>query len=223
MLIVPCATRATVGGWPEHERLRKLWRERLSIPAEALVMVHSGGLGGWQGTDEYSRELPRLMQRERSLWFLCLTGNTRAISEEIAAFPPEIAARCRVGNVPGSEVISALCAADLGLLLRAECVTNHVAFPNKIDEYLAAGLYVVTSKGLPAAAKLCQRDPCLGELVDYPRLNITEGCCEAQAVEATRRNRWVRAQEARGAFAFAGSLAPLREILTARVAGAKYQ
>ena len=179
-------------------------------------MVHSGGLGGWQGTDEYSRELPRLMQRERSLWFLCLTGNTRAISEKIAEFPAEIAARCKVGSVPSTDVISALCAADLGLLLRAECVTNRVAFPNKLDEYLAAGLYVVTSKGLPAAANICRQDPCVGTLVDYPKLNIEEACFATQFGEPLRVHRWKRAQEVRQSFAYGTTLAPLRGLFGAR-------
>ncbi|WP_148205593.1 glycosyltransferase family 4 protein [Symbiobacterium thermophilum] len=63
------------------------------------------------------------------------------------------------------EVVPALHACDVGFVLREDNWTNRVAFPNKFAEYCAAGLLIVTSPGLRAAADVVVTKG-IGVLVD---------------------------------------------------------
>jgi hypothetical protein len=70
-----------------------------------------------------------------------------------------------VHSLPAAEVTAALSACDIGLLLREDISTNHNAFPNKFAEYVAAGLFLVTSPGLRDPAEFVVRHR-LGVLLD---------------------------------------------------------
>jgi hypothetical protein len=80
-----------------------------------------------------------------------------------------------------------------------------------VYEYLAAGLHMVSSKGLPVAARLCRQDPRLGNLVTYPHLEVTPEMVAAQEKTDVQRDRLERVQHARRANAYRATLAPFND------------
>ncbi len=205
--VVPCATASSIDSWAQHESLRKHWRSRLSIPESAVVIVHSGGLGVWQGTKAYFRDLSSVLRKIDNSIFLCLTGQRGAAENELRKLPGDISSKCRIDNVPASDLMQALCAADVGLLLREKTITNKVAFPNKIDEYLGAGLSIVTTDGLPAAARLVRHGGLSGWIMDGMELNLPQDVT-ASATLPQRQSNWHKAQVARKELSYPNTLRP---------------
>jgi glycosyltransferase involved in cell wall biosynthesis len=142
---------------------REKWRRRLSIPPDATAFVYSGSLSKWQCV----REAVDLFVRLREIW----PGRCRLVvmTPQIDKLPPLLAGLETVAitavSVPAEEIGSALSACDLGLLIRDDNSTNHSAWPNKLAEYLAAGLFVITSPGLTDPAQFVLRHR-VGALID---------------------------------------------------------
>jgi len=58
-------------------------------------------------------------------------------------FPRDLPSNVFITSLSHREVTEALCAFDFGILLHRRDVTNHVAFPNKVGEYLNARLRII--------------------------------------------------------------------------------
>jgi len=215
--IVPCTTphQLQQDQIPHH---RANWRKHLGIPEEAWCLVHAGGIGSWQGTDTYFGQFPRLLQEFPNAWLLCLTAATEAAEALRTSLPQSARDRCIVGSVRREELCSALCAADIGLLLREPTVTNKVAFPNKIDDFLAAGLPIATTRGLPAAARLIETCAAQGIVVDGMDLSAVASYPSASHAtdEFTREAIWRQAQQCRASFRYAETLKPFVEWVNSR-------
>ena len=142
---------------------RNKWRKRLSIPADATTFVYSGGLSKWQCV----REAVQLFGRVREKWprkcrMVIMTPRIDALSKLIAGLDES---EITVSSVSAEEIGYALCACDIGLLLRDDNSTNRNAFPNKLAEYIAAGLFVITSQGLKDPSEVVLRHR-IGVLID---------------------------------------------------------
>jgi glycosyltransferase involved in cell wall biosynthesis len=57
-------------------------------------------------------------------------------------------------QAPHNEVPGYLCAADVGILLRKDTLTNHVAAPIKFSEYMCCGLPCILSKSIGDTAQV---------------------------------------------------------------------
>ncbi|KEH89330.1 hypothetical protein, partial [Clostridium novyi] len=53
-----------------------------------------------------------------------------------------------IKSLKSKDVINALTACDFGIILRDDNLTNNVAFPNKVSEYIEAGLNIIISESL---------------------------------------------------------------------------
>jgi glycosyltransferase involved in cell wall biosynthesis len=100
------------------------------------------------------RELPRFRARAQAL----------GLTSEQADFR---------GHVPNAQALAALSTADVGIIPHFADEAWHLSVPNKLFDYMAAGLAVVTSNARPAArivresgAGLVYRHPDAGELAD---------------------------------------------------------
>lgn len=165
---IPCGVMATM---PINDMRsnREKWRGRLGLHNE-LVVAYSGGLSSWQLVRESCQMFLGIKEYRRDSKLLLLTSDTQealAIADSVGVRESDIVAT----RVQPTEVIPALCAADIGLLLRRDNLTNWVAFPNKFAEYVSGGLIIVTSPGLVEPSDIV-REFRLGLVVP------PAGCCD---------------------------------------------
>jgi glycosyltransferase involved in cell wall biosynthesis len=133
------------------QSLRKLYREKLKI-LDRTVLVYSGGVAPWQRIEDVVELFLRLKQNVGNLFMLFLT-------QEPARLQKMIAGKIHmddlyVGQAPHNEVPGYLCAADVGILLRKDTLTNHVAAPIKFSEYMCCGLPCILSKNIGDTAQV---------------------------------------------------------------------
>ena len=119
------------------------------------VLVYSGGLSAWQMFEETVQQMARCINAGIAAAVI-LTNDKEAASRIVARYVVG-QERVYIGTLRQSEVIRGLQACDVGFLLRADNVVNRVASPTKFFEYLAAGLYVITTPGAGTVAPLVER------------------------------------------------------------------
>ena len=126
---------------PKKNRTR--WRQHFGFDATEVVLAFAGGKADWQGLTFWLPHMHEWLENIPHLKLLLLTPPHPLISELFARFPS------RVINtfVPHEDVLNALSAADHGIMWRELNVTNKVASPTKLSEYLQAGLNIITNKG----------------------------------------------------------------------------
>lgn len=139
-VVIPC----TLGGEPMNvgNPASQAFRRSLGWAEEDLVLVYSGGTGGWQSLDLLAKVLDGILLTEPSARALFLSGRDGYVDHLEQRFPGRVAQRW----LPHEQVHGALKACDIGLLVRTRSVTNEVASPTKFAEYLYAGLPVLISE-----------------------------------------------------------------------------
>lgn len=138
-IIAPCATDNSHFDKKEYEKNRQKYREKYGFDDSTPVFVYSGGVSRWQCIEETLQLFTQILEhipKARLLFFSHRVDDIKRLTnrEEIIfdSYVPD-----ELGN--------ALCAADFAFLLREDCVTNNVAFPNKYLEYVKSGLKIVTT------------------------------------------------------------------------------
>jgi glycosyltransferase involved in cell wall biosynthesis len=126
-------------------------RRQLGV-GEAPLVLHQGAVAAGRGGETLVRALAGLEDAH-----LLLLGAEGPYAERLAGLAGELGIDDRVHlwrPVPPSMLLSHTAQADVGVsLLEDSCENHRLALPNKLFEYLAAGLPVVVSD-LPEAAKL---------------------------------------------------------------------
>ena len=149
--VIPCGNSVTPtsGG---NDALRMA----LAFDPEDIVFVFNGGASRWQmlpETIELFKHIHASWPRARLLF---LTPERRRVTSLISEAGLNLD-WCRIHETDPDEVIHALWACDVGLLLRGATRTNAVAFPNKFTEYISACLPTITAPGLPAVSRLVRQ------------------------------------------------------------------
>jgi glycosyltransferase involved in cell wall biosynthesis len=118
----------------------------------APLLLHQGAVAAGRGCEVLLRALDLLP--EAHLLYLGAEGSYATRLRKIAA-ESAAAGRCHfLDPVPPEALLSHTAQADVGVSLLADSCENHrLALPNKLFEYLAAGLPVVVSD-LPEASRL---------------------------------------------------------------------
>jgi glycosyltransferase involved in cell wall biosynthesis len=145
IFVIPCGG-VSCPSPEEYLFARNSWRERLGI-GNSTVFVYSGGLSKWQLIDKMFLLFGNLKEYFPDAKLLLITPEPKNIknlailsgvrSEDIISI-----------SLSAHEVGFALCACDIGFLLRENNITNRMAFPNKFTEYIRSGLLIITSPGL---------------------------------------------------------------------------
>jgi len=125
--------------------LRQLYREKLRI-VDRTVLAYSGGVAPWQRIEDTIDLFIELKENAADMFMLFLTPEPaqlrKMIGEKIQ--PHDFT----VLQVPHREVPGYLSAADVGVLIREDRLTNHVAAPIKFSEYMCCGLPCILSKNI---------------------------------------------------------------------------
>lgn len=125
--------------------VRDFYRKQLGV-TNRTVLVYSGGVASWQRVDDVIQLFIAMRQRIKNLFMLFLTHQPSVIHQMIK---DKIDSQdIQVIQASYSEVPGYLCAADVGVLLREDILTNHVAAPIKFSEYMCCGLPCIISKNI---------------------------------------------------------------------------
>jgi hypothetical protein len=159
--VIPCVLSSTTR-LARCDSGRQEWRRRLRIDDATTALVYCGGFSEWQCVSDaislFRQTLPYFANGAK-LVLITPSPHKAADMAQGGGVPDPIAL-----TLPPGEVQSALSACDIGIMLREATRTNQCAFPNKFAEYVAAGLYVLSSGGVTDPAALI-RDHRLGDLV----------------------------------------------------------
>jgi glycosyltransferase involved in cell wall biosynthesis len=131
--------------------LRQLYREKLRI-ADRTVLTYSGGVAPWQRIEDTIDLFIKLKENAADLFILFLTPEPARLRKMIGGkiHPNDFT----VLQVPHREVPGYLSASDVGVLLREDRLTNHVAAPIKFSEYMCCGLPCILSKNIGDTAQM---------------------------------------------------------------------
>jgi len=141
--VVPCVADAEKFGPDPAARARV--RAELGVE-DRFVVVYPGRFGAWHYNEETFAVVRGLMDADPSVYFLILTPDAEQAASLAARTLP--AGRFAIRSARHDEVPRYLCAADLGVLLRAPDPLNEVACPTKFAEYVMTGLPVLISAGI---------------------------------------------------------------------------
>ncbi len=150
----------------EAERLRREGRERLGFGEGDRVVAYAGSLAPWQEIPRLLSIMARAMAEDSALRLLLVTPSPRGTEAALSKAGVR-RARTHVVSPEADRVIETLLAADIGVLLRRPALANHLAFPTKVAEYLAAGLWILGSDAVEAVVSLLRQEPSLGRVVPW--------------------------------------------------------
>ena len=150
--VIPCTSDPHLFYYDPVERA--MTRERMGLE-DKLVVVYSGSLSwAYQLPAEMARAFSLLHRDIPSTHLLVLTSDVTQARQVFGEFLHR--GVCTTLAVPHHEVRRYLNAADVGLLLRRDDLTNRVASPVKLAEYLMTGLPVVLT-------------PWIGDVLEFAR------------------------------------------------------
>jgi len=149
LMIIP--TYVDTSRFNFSQSLREVYREKLKL-SERTVLVYSGGVAPWQRIEDTIDLFIKLKKTVRNLFMLFLT-------QEPARLWKIVDGKIHrddlyVSQALHKEVPGYLCAADVGILMREDTLTNHVAAPIKFSEYICCGLPCIISKNIGDTAQV---------------------------------------------------------------------
>lgn len=119
-------------------------RNAIGFDENSIVFVYSGSVAGWQSFNMLYDYVSPILKMDSNYKLMFLSDENENILKLQHQFPHQVLCKkLKVNDVP-----KYLLAADYGLLLREETVTNKVASPVKFAEYIACGLKVIISNHL---------------------------------------------------------------------------
>lgn len=139
--IVPCATKGLENMISDREVCRAKYRKKYGIEDDTIVFVYSGGLSPWQCVEEtielYRRIASDVKVKTKMLLFSHMFSSLKEMIGDDDRFI--------LDSHKSDTLREALCAADYAFMLRKDCPTNNVAFPNKFLEYVESGLNIIST------------------------------------------------------------------------------
>ena len=125
-------------------------KQKLSIPAAALVLVYCGSLGPQYGIDEMLCIQKHLIDRGCLSYLLLIATNPGYVENGAILNVPNVI----VIQVSFQEVPDYLSVADIGLAIRQPSFSMQGVAPVKLGEYLLMGLPTIASTGIGDTAEM---------------------------------------------------------------------
>ncbi len=143
-VVIPCTLNKLFEEVVLSESTINEAKKAIGFDEKAIVFVYSGSVAGWQSFNMLHDYISPILSMDSNYKLMFLSDEDENILKLQHQFPHQvICKKLKVNDVP-----KYLLAADYGLLLREETVTNQVASPVKFAEYIACGLKVIISQHL---------------------------------------------------------------------------
>ena len=139
---------------PQAAASTRTLRERLALPPDVTIILHQGNLQKHRGA---TMMVEAMLHTENAVLVFMGHGPLRPDTEHLVQ-NLGLQSKVRfIDPVPPEKLLSVTASADLGLTFLEDCCLNHrYALPNKLFEYIAAGVPVVASD-LPEISQIIQR------------------------------------------------------------------
>jgi glycosyltransferase involved in cell wall biosynthesis len=127
------------------ESIRKKMRRLLKYKPTDKVLIYVGGTSWWQCIDETLLLFKNINKINSNTKMLFITADIKIASNKVKNI---VLANMNIKilKLPNDEVFKYLCAADFGMLLRRNELTNMMAYPTKFSEYMLCGLPTIITK-----------------------------------------------------------------------------
>lgn len=154
--IIPCTLSSHFDSSLAEEKEIERVRSSAGFKQDDIVLVYSGTSAGWQSFNLVDEYLYALFKKDKKYRLLFLSNETPKDSRLFKEFNDRIRTRW----VKPDEVRDILLAADYGLLIRENSITNKVASPVKFAEYLSCGLQIIISEGIGDFTSFVKENNC---------------------------------------------------------------
>jgi len=124
--------------------INKIKRNELNISENTILIVFSGSFSKWHSFPKMIVDFKMFLNNDSNIKILFLSKPNPYINEIKNMFSKRVLVRW----VKFEEVIDYLRIADYGYVVRENTVTNQVASPVKVAEYLSCGLKILISNDL---------------------------------------------------------------------------
>lgn len=138
---VPCATNSSCFEKDVFLKNRTVYRKKYNISDDEMVFIYSGGVSVWQCVEETVQLYKQLSNKLKIKTRLLVFSHSFDTIKKIAGGDVSI----QIDSYAPDELAKALCAGDFAFLLRRDCITNNVAFPNKFLEYVQSGMRIIAT------------------------------------------------------------------------------
>lgn len=151
-VIIPC----TVSESQSKSEVPQTITSFIQAHQKKVLFAFAGGNGKWQGIDLMLKFLSDQFEQNpnAAALLLCPTNDALEIFQE------KYNDRVLITTVHPAQVNSVISLCDYGLLLRHQTITNQVASPVKVAEYLNAGLKVVISPAIGDYTEVIEKENC---------------------------------------------------------------
>jgi len=143
--VIPCCVDISrfAGRDDEASKIRASLRT-----GDRRMIVYVGALGGWYLTDDMVRLFAEARAVDPGIFVTILTKKDQEAVRELLRGAGFSDGDFYVSAVPPSELPAYLEASDIGVSLIKACYSKQSSSPTKIAEYLAAGVTVISNKGV---------------------------------------------------------------------------
>ncbi len=155
-VVIPCTLNPVFEQQNITDEIILNARKNLGYEKDDIVFVYSGSLAGWQSFDLLYQFIQPILKKSSKNKLLFLSGKDKNIDR----IKTEFSSQVNNFSVSVNEVPKVLVAADYGLMIRQQSITNRVASPVKFAEYLACGLEVVLSEQLGDYSRFVEENNC---------------------------------------------------------------
>ncbi len=139
---------------PQLKTKTQSLRKRLNLPMDVKVVLHQGNLQKHRGIEMMVKSIGFT---DHAVLVFMGAGALKGETEELAKRLGLSSKVHFLDPVPPDELLSVTASADLGLtFLEDSCLNHRYALPNKLFEYLNAGIPVIASD-LPEIAQIINR------------------------------------------------------------------
>jgi glycosyltransferase involved in cell wall biosynthesis len=133
---------------------------------DRFVICYCGAMQQWQKPDAVAEAFAAIRRDMSDAHLLVITRDRDVFLRHLANADVDLA-DVTIRSVPHDQVPSHLMAADVGLLLREDIVTNRVASPVKFAEYLRCGLPVILTPYIGDFSELVTQEG-MGKTIGLP-------------------------------------------------------
>lgn len=143
-VVIPCTLSSQFENVRLDEKTIQQKRAEYGFNSDDVVLIYSGSIAGWQSFNLLLNFIKPILCSGLQFKMIFFSEASKQIEELNHQFPEQV----KQVHLPSEKVAGHLIIGDYGLLIREETVTNRVASPVKLAEYLACGLKVIISNHL---------------------------------------------------------------------------